>query len=110
VGFGYAGVDERGAAQFRVLQRALAHGGAPRSMKMGTTRSPWHYDCATESTSPCANARYGARSGYAQGASRRIAEVRVDPCPIGCRRPKSVLSMTERWKAVGTGDGAMDDA
>jgi site-specific DNA recombinase len=90
-----------------VLLRTLV---AVSSAKMGNIPSPWRYDCATGSTIPCADARYGARSCYAQGVLRWIAEVRVDPCPIGCRRPKSVLSMTGWWKAVATGDGAMGDA
>ena len=42
---------------------------------------------------PCVYAGYGARSCYAQGALKWIAEVRADPCPIGYRRPKSMLFM-----------------
>jgi hypothetical protein len=90
--------------------RAKSQIGAPRSMKMGTIRSPWRYDCATGSTSPRADARHGARSCYARGTSRWIAEVCADPARSGAADPKSVLSMAGRWNTVRTGDGAMDDA
>src|SRR6266567_985191 len=72
-------------------------------MKMSTIASPWRYDRATGSTSPCADARHGA-------VLLRPGRLEVDrgglcrPCPIGCRRPRSVLSMAEWWKAVTTSD------
>jgi hypothetical protein len=69
VGFGYDGVDERGPAQFRLLQRALAYSGAPRSMKMGNTRSLFRYDAAACYALQSANLRGPAILHYASWAA-----------------------------------------
>src|SRR5260370_39385780 len=44
-------------------------GGAPRSMKMGTTRSPWRYDAAIRHALQSANLRLPAILHYASSAA-----------------------------------------
>ena len=43
--------------------------GAPRSMKMGTTRSPWRYDAAIRHALQSANLRLPAILHYASSAA-----------------------------------------
>jgi hypothetical protein len=63
-----------------MLARLLARGvsappalalsaGAPRSMKMGTTRSPWRYDAAIRHALQSANLRRPAILHYASSAA-----------------------------------------
>jgi hypothetical protein len=49
--------------------KATLNSGAPRSMKMGTTRSPWRYDTAIRHALQSANLRRPAILHYASSAA-----------------------------------------
>jgi len=48
---------------------SVCRSGAPRSMKMGTTRSPWRYDAAIRHALQSANLRRPAILHYASSAA-----------------------------------------
>jgi hypothetical protein len=51
------------------LNKSLIRDGAPRSMKVGTTRSPWRYDAAIRHALQSANLRRPAILHYASSAA-----------------------------------------
>jgi hypothetical protein len=51
------------------LNKSLIRDGAPRSMKVGTTRSPWRYDAAIRHALQSANLRLPAILHYASSAA-----------------------------------------
>jgi len=56
--------------QNRLRSASIAYrSGAPRSMKMGTTRSPWRYDAAIRHALQSANLRRPAILHYASSAA-----------------------------------------
>ena len=59
--------EQEVSSTFAIPQRRLA--GAPRSMKMGTTRSPWRYDAAIRHALQSANLRRPAILHYASSAA-----------------------------------------
>jgi hypothetical protein len=90
-----------------MLQRALAYNGAPRSMKMGTTRSLWRYDVVRQAVLQWPTPRRPAISRWASRLDSDIGSpvwliVKADlPILSGARQetPKSELCLT--WKIFG---------